>query len=147
MFIDRCCITKGNAKVIKEYSDNVNDKTRLHSGLDIEASEIYSICPGVVTQRFNEGNLVCLTIQYNSNLIFRYRNLSYSDLYVCDMVRTGDNIGRCNNFIHFECISNDHDSIFPVEIFGDKYYKIDPLPYIDGSIQLYQGYGSEVNYI
>ena len=138
-----CMITKGDARVLLPYiSDNRSDMYKLnkgyHTGIDIEASEVYNMYTGTVIQvGIEEDNSYAVTVEYNGDIALRYMNLLKAYVTPGDYIYLGAFIGSANKFVHFEYVNTrKDDSIWPVRVGEKTYYKHDPEVIFDGRLKL-----------
>lgn len=108
------------------------------SGLDIEAKEVYSICPGKVISATNDGAFKhAVTVLVNSNQIVRYTNLQSVNVREGSVISIKTLIGHADKFVRFEyCTASPGDSKWPVRIKSVTMYKQDPLGLLTGRIKL-----------
>ena len=140
--INNCPITKKNSKLLKRWiadskSVEYTQNGGYHTGVDIEASEVYSICAGVCTyvgKSLEERNVV--VIQYDHNTSFRYCNLDKIYIRKGQIINTDEYIGSAHKFVHFEVL-NPENSTWCVRVGNRQYYKHDPIKYLtDSNISL-----------
>lgn len=151
--VENCSITKSSADIIAPYVDNMNDPwyntlKGYHSGVDISATDVYSICEGVVIEvgRNTDGKVV--TIQYNASICVRYCHLQSTDLRLGEAITSGSKIGIADDFVHFEFANNQQlESFWAIRISDLQYYKHNPIQYADGTLTLVDGGRSDVTIV
>lgn len=129
-----CPITKKNSEILQSwYTEDTN-----HTGLDISGDTIYSICYGVVIYVGQAANKTyTVIVQYDREICVSYSNLISVYIESGQMIKQGELLGECEQFVHFEYITTYKDSsIFPVRVGTQTYYKHDPQCIIDGSVLL-----------
>ena len=132
---NNCPITNQNSEILQSWS--IGKKN--HTGVDVQGSDVHSICDGVVIQLGQATNKTyAITVQYSTNQCVRYSNLSSVDVSAGQIVEKGQLLGQCKEFVHFEYLTTyiDSSQIFTVRIGTQTYYKHDPQCIIDGSILL-----------
>ena len=141
--IVNCPITHKDSEVLKDWigdpkSKEYKQNKGYHTGIDIVADNVYSICAGVCTyvgKSSEERNVVI--IQYDHNVSFRYCNLD------AVVVRKGQlieepytqEIGVAHEWVHFEVITTSHSN-WCVRVGGRDYYKQNPISYAKGEESL-----------
>lgn len=138
-----CYITKSTGNILvpwisSEKSEWYQIHHGFHTGLDIEANEIYSWESGVVTQiGQSENNLYSVTVQYSGQISLRYMHLKSVYVNTSDVLFAGSFIGIADKHVHFELLINDpNSSNWPVRIGTITYYKHDPEDLFTGKILL-----------
>lgn len=137
--ITNCPITLIDSKVLRVWVDNSNSKAykisnEYHTGVDVVASEVYSICAGVCTYvgRSSEERNVII-IQYDHNISFRYCNLDEVKIRKGQTVEYKEIIGIAHDWVHFELITTEYSN-WCVRVGNRDYYKHDPLQYASGEV-------------
>lgn len=127
-------ITHGETVILKNFVDNNNVNN--FTGVILSASDVFSICNGVVVQvKQTKDNNTYVCIQYDVNTFFRYMNIVDCDLQEGQTVLRGARIGRANkNRLLFE-YCNLVKSDWPVRVGHITIYKHDPTSYILDDIQ------------
>lgn len=131
---NNCPITNKNSTILRKWI--VGSKN--HTGLDIECSEVHSICDGVVIQCGQSTNKTfsCI-VQYSSKQCVKYSNLNMLSVNAGQIVESGQYIGSCKQYVHFEyLITVQSNPVFPVRVGTQTYFKVDPQCIVDGSIVL-----------
>lgn len=140
-----CPITRTSSAALFPYIDSEDSGWYsiyggYHDGIDIEAKSVHSICQGVVLfigQEYDDNNLYEISIQYDADCCLRYCHLSSVIVNKGDAVYSGSMIGEAKDFVHFEYVSiPKNNSIWPVRIGSQTYYKHNPEQYADGTLQL-----------
>lgn len=146
MIITNCVVTQQDSNVIKEYVDNNRDPLYreykgYHTGIDIEGSYVYSLCPGVVVSvgQMPESSMLSVIVQYDNNNCFVYNNLVDVKVTEGQTVSAYHLLGQCKKYVHFEYI-NSTPSIWPVRVGMVTFYKHNPTTFAT------EGYGSLINY-
>ena len=104
-----------------------------HTGIDLYAYGVYSLCNGVVTSVGNDGKHYAVTVQYNAFASLRYLHLKEPSVDAGQIVQQGFSIGTADKYVHFEYVTREKgDSNWPVRIGTETYYKHDPLDMIGG---------------
>jgi len=141
--IKSCLITKSDSQILKPWIDNKESDdfeyyNELHSGIDLATNLVYTMSSGVVLQvGKSKTGKYAVTIQYDVSTSLRYMNLTSVNMSEGDIVKLGDIVGRCREFVHFEYISiNKENSIWPVHIGTMTYYKHDPSDIAKGNVKL-----------
>lgn len=141
--LEYCPVTRTQSNIIYPYIDSEDNSWYsvyggLHSGVDIDAESIHSICQGVVIFVGNDSeDNVSITIQYDASQCIRYCHLSKSYVSSGDLIENGQLIGEADKFVRFEyCNKTKDNSIWSVRISNLTFYKHNPESYADGSIEL-----------
>ena len=129
--IENCLITNGeSAEIIRGYIDKGE---QYHTGIDITANEVYSICQGIVIDVGKNSDGYAVTVQNNQNECVRYMHLKKSDVKVDEYIYIGTFIGLADKFVHFEYITDSQSKpVWPVRINKLTYYKKDPTEVLTG---------------
>lgn len=108
-----------------------------HTGLDISAATVYSICKGVVLfVGKDEDNKYVVSVQVNNTQCVRYGHLNEVSVIAGQLV-DAHVIGTADQYVHFEyCTTDVSGSIWPVRLGEVTYYKHNPYPVISGEISL-----------
>ena len=142
---NNCPITAKNSIILRKWfigSEN-------HTGIDIECSEVYTICDGVIIQcgQSNNKTFSCI-IQYSSKQCIKYSNLNRLYVDAGQTVESGQYIGTCKQYVHFEyLVTAQSNPVFPVRVGTQTYFKVDPQCIVDGSIVLSGSGLKNVTYI
>ena len=146
MIITNCVVTNSDAEVVKEYVDS--DRSALykvykgyHTGVDLKSSNVYSMCPGVVSivNTMPDSKLLSVVIQFDATNCIIYSNIVNSMVDVGQIVSTYQQIGTCKDFVHFE-YANTVPSRWPVRVGAQTFFKHDPTQL------LIYGYDSIISY-
>ena len=140
--ISNCVLTRSDTSIIRPWyvaSNYFVRRVGIHTGVDVTAESVYALCDGTVmyvgTDPDRKHKVV--VIQYDANSVFRYCNLSSVAVTAGTEVVIGQLVGTADHFVHFEALQLDPPEMqFRVDIYNRNYYKIDPTPYVDGTIQL-----------
>lgn len=134
--IKNCLITKSDCKIIKPFIDNVKSyQYRLykgyHPGIDLECKTVYAPCNiTMLYQGYDEDRRRCIVLQYDGDICLRFSNLSSISLKnEFQKVYKGDELGKCNKFVHFEILSYFIQSDWRVRVLDREYSKLDPTAY------------------
>lgn len=120
---------------IGDKIDTLFKKYGYHTGLDLYANQVYSFASGVVTSIGKSKSYYAVTIQYDAQTSLRYLHLKTVSIGAGQIVQQGFNIGTADTNVHFEYITKDKkDSLWPVRIGTETYYKHNPLNIIGGEI-------------
>lgn len=132
--IRNCLITNSDTKLIKEYGQQDDE---FHTGVDIEANEIFSLSSGVVVHvGKNESEENVVIVSYNKYICVSYGHLQSVDVLFGDPIILGQKIGQANKFVHIELLNiNQQYSTFPVRIGESTFYKFDPTDIVDGTFK------------
>ena len=124
-----------NQYILQYYNDTLPPYV---SGIEIKATEIYSICPGkVIAKSWSFSSKWSVTVLVNSNQIIRYINLHESDVTEGQQLGFRTFIGIANKFVRFEyCTPIQNESKWPVRIKSLTMYKHNPLGLLSGDIKL-----------
>lgn len=134
--LKNCVITHQNSKILKEYDVAAGTKV-YHTGIDIEASDIYSPCYGVcIYNGLVDGQPSC-TIQYSQNICLRYTHLKEVFVSAGSLVEYNQKIGLADKYVHFENLTSERAyPYFRVFFNSDKsyfMYKHDPMLILSGN--------------
>ena len=129
MEVKNCAVTQSDTTITKLYGKQ-KDGT-YHTGVDILATSVYSICNCVVTDVSKEsGGTYIVTGQYDDERSIRYGNLQYTDVSIGQPVRYKSTIGQAVGHVHFEYLERSATNAFPARIGGQTYFKVDPVDVI-----------------
>ena len=138
--VANCPVTLTTSNVLYPYIDDVSHKWyrrygSLHSGVDITAKSVYSICQGVVLfVGQTSDDLKEVTVQYDANRIVRYCHLSDVYVHSGDTVERSELIGYADTFVRFEYATIvQGTSCWTVHINSQTYYKHNPEAYAFGT--------------
>lgn len=137
-------VTNSSLSILYPYVDNIKNEWYkmyggYHTGIDISSKSAYSIVDGVVIQIGQDYQSYSVTVQYDSDNIFRYKNLKSVNVNEGQVIHQSDLVGTCIKFFHFEYASRERSgSIWPVRIGEVTYYKHNPEPIIDGKINIFK---------
>lgn len=151
--LNTCSVTKSATTVLRPFVSSKKDpwydiSNGYNTGCDIAASTVYSICSGVIVQVGKDSKHHVATIQYNRNICIRYTNLSEVSCEAGELIQSGDIVGIADKYTRVECIMRDSDfKLWPVRIGKIQYYKVDPEPYVDGSVLLQDSGMSSVTFV
>ena len=121
-------ITYSNAPILKAWSTDMKD---VHTGVDLQASDVYSYASGVVLAVGNTDNHYCVTVQYDVFNLLRYDNLKSVSVGAGDVVQSGTLIGIADRFVHFEwATKNKNSSKWSVRVGSQIYWKQNPAEMI-----------------
>lgn len=136
-------ITKSETAILKPWIDSkksnlYNSYKTLHSGLDIQAHDVYGFQSGVVTHiGKDEDNYYTVTVQYSSNVSLRYGHMLNVYVKSGEILFVGSYIGISYKYVHFEYVTiSKGNSQWPVRIGSITYYKQNPEPLISGDTVL-----------
>ena len=142
-------ITKSAAKILTPW---INTKTSLwyktyggfHTGLDIEAAEVFSFTAGVVLHIGEDEKYKTVTVQFDVNNSFVYSHLKSVSVKQGDILKQGDRIGTADRHVHFEYISLEENTnpAWIVRVGTVTYYKHNPELVLNGAVKLDAGNGS-----
>lgn len=133
MDILNCRVTKSDTQVTKFFGKQVDGTW--HTGCDITAQNVYSICDGVVINIAKEqSSTFVVTVQYNANRCVRYGNLVSVEVTLGKPIVDGQMVGRAAKSVHFEYCVKDSVSKFPFRVGLSTYYKVDPIDLIADKI-------------
>lgn len=132
MEVKNCAVTQSDTTITKLYGKQ-KDGT-YHTGVDIIATSVYSICNCVVTDISKEpSGTYIVTCQYDDERSIRYGNLASVDISIGQPVRYKATIGHAVGHVHFEYLERSATNSFPVRIGGQTYFKVDPIDVIANS--------------
>ena len=142
MDILNCRVTKSDTQITKFFGKQVDGTW--HTGCDITAHNVYSICDGVVINIAKEqaGTFV-VTVQYDNNRCVRYGNLSDVEVSLGKPIVDGQMVGRAAKSVHFEYCLKNQTSRFPFRVGSATYYKTDPIQIIRDEIA-FMSYGKNM---
>ena len=102
--------------------------SRIYTGTDITADNVYSYASGTVLTVSKEDLLhYCVTIQYDVFNILRYNNLKTVAVGAGETVQNGSLIGTADRFLRFEYATKEQGSSkWPVRVGAQTYWKQDP---------------------
>lgn len=134
-----CPITLKDSEVLKDWigdpkSKEYRQNKGYHTGVDIVAENVYSICAGVCTyvgKSSEERNVVI--VQYDHNVSFRYCNLDVVSVRKGQTVDYQMEVGVAHEWVHFEVITTTF-SDWCVRVGGRDYYKQNPSTYARGAV-------------
>ena len=137
--IVNCLITHKDSEVLKDWigdpkSKEYKQNKGYHTGIDIVADNVYSICAGVCTyvgKSSEERNVVI--VQYDHNTSFRYCNLDVVSVRKGQIVDYHAELGVAHEWVHFEVITTTF-SDWCVRVGGRDYYKQNPSIYARGEV-------------
>ena len=141
MIIKNCPITKKDSNVKLEYivdetSKYVLDSKSIHTGVDIECENVYSVFDGVVIQCCMLDDHMSMIVQYNGSYCVRYSNMKSCELIVGHLVKNGDLLGSADEFVHFELLSTVRSSSGTKVTVGSlRLFKIDPMDVVCGKMK------------
>lgn len=120
---------------IGDDTDTLFKEHGYHTGLDLYANQVYSFTSGVVTSIGKDKSHYAVTVQYDAQTSLRYLHLKTVSIGAGQIVQQGFNIGIADKYVHFEYVTkNKEDSLWPVRIGTETYYKHNPLDIIGGEI-------------
>lgn len=118
---------------ICDASDILFNEHGYHTGLDLYTNQVYSFASGIVISIGKNKSHYAVTVQYDAHASLRYLHLSTVSIGVGQVVQQGFNLGMADRYVHFEYITkNRDDSLWPVRIGTETYYKHNPLDMIGG---------------
>lgn len=134
-----CKITNTSTQIRLPYIDDITTTYLLgsgyHSGIDLYADTIYSICPCVCTYvGYDDQDKNVIIVQYDASTSFRYANLKDVSVEPGDIIESGQELGHADKFVHFEYL-NRQPSKWCVRVGHESYYKHDPISYVMGEVK------------
>lgn len=145
MDILNCRLTGSDSTITKSFGKQ-KDGT-FHTGCDIVADSVYSVCTSVVVNIAKEkNNTFIVTAQYDSDRCVRYGNLSELAVKLGQPIVDGQLVGHAAKSVHFEYCVKSQQSKFPFRVGSQTYYKIDPYEVIGGSRSLSMSSVDKKNY-
>lgn len=141
--IDYCPITQSPATVLAPWfvvPDYYEKHINISTGIDILATDIYSICDGTVVYVGVDpkSKLWVAIIQYDVDTLFCYSHLESLNVTLGEYIHNKSQIGSAFQYVTFERLQREEPDIrFPVLVNGFCYYKVDPTEYADGSVLIY----------
>lgn len=138
--ITNCAITQTDSTILNYWiddtkSDEYKKHGGYHSGVDIEATDVYALCSCVCTYvGEDEYDQKVVIVQYDANTSFRYANLSRVDVVGGQIITYEDQIGVADEFVHFELLTRE-ESQWIVRVGKETYYKHDPISYVRGEYE------------
>ena len=114
------------------------DTEPYNTGLNISATEIHSICPGViyfVGRDEDDSEYYVVDVLVNDNQLIRYCHLKSVTVEEGSSITTGEYLGETSKYIRLEYCTL-AESRWPVRVYGSVYYKHDPSGLLDNSLQL-----------
>lgn len=127
---------------VKDHTEHIlryysNAKPPYVSGLEIKASNVYSISPGTVIAVGLKSSKYEVTVLVNDNQIVRYTNLKSINVVEGQNITFSSLVGVADKFVRFEyCTTNKGTGSWPVRIKSLTMYKQDPIGLVTGDIQL-----------
>lgn len=122
-------VTQSAATITKLYGKQ-KDGT-YHTGVDIIATSVYSICDCVVTDiRKDSDGTYTVTCQYDTERAVRYSNLVTVDVSLRQPVKYKSVIGSADGHVHFEYLELSSRNTFPVRVRATTFFKVDPIDVI-----------------
>ena len=132
--IKNCKLTHTNAEILQQW--DVSDPNSYHTGIDIDAIQVYSISSGVVIESdIDIDNRYVVTVQYNKDTILRYMHLQSMHVVLGQVITVNTSIGIADKFLHFEYATTTYSN-WPVRIGDLNYYKHDPYFVAIGDVPL-----------
>ena len=102
--------------------------------IDVYCESVYSITYGKIVYIGKFNNRYVVNVQCNRNEIIRYGNLKRVNVEVTQTVSIGQLIGIPDKFVQFEyCTLWKGNSVNPVRVNTNRYYKQDPTDILNGS--------------
>lgn len=141
LFVDYRKITDLDFKITCPWIDGSDRKLHqrfktLHTGVDIPAKNVFAYSQGIVIGIGVQDDVYFVTVQFDSENIFRYCHLKSVDVSINDIVQEGDLIGAAKKHLHFEWATTSESSKFAAW-FGDvTYYKQNPERLFSGEVVL-----------
>lgn len=106
-----------------------------HTGLDIFADDVYSVCKGVVLFVGNNGKHKSVSVQIDANQCVRYCNLLEVYVEPGQAIVLDTHVGKADKFIHFEYCTRTRPIfshvVSNVRIGTQTYYKQNPRTFIE----------------
>ena len=139
--IKDCKITQSDAEVLRTWVDDNQSSDykkyrEYHTGVDLKATSVFTICPCVCTYiGRDEYDKNVVIVQYDAYRSFRYANLESVSVSQGSALTTGTQLGIADKFVHFELLTRD-ESMWPVRVWREDYYKQNPMEYVRGEIGL-----------
>lgn len=135
MIIKNCNLTQSDVEVFTDGDKCFGVyKNSVHTGVDIKATSVFSICQGVVIAVYNNDKTHSVIVQYDRNVFFRYSNLLSVDVTKGQTIQQDDKIGDCKS-VHFEYLRKDKVGLdVIINLFGVRVYPNDPVPILSGQI-------------
>lgn len=118
---------------------------KFHTGVDIEAENVFTVYRGRVVYIGNEDSGRTVVVQTGSSFCVCYKRMKYVTLNLNDLVEKWALVGVADKYVHVEVYTKDV-TIFPVRIGTDEWYKINANAILDGSLQPLANYAYEQNY-
>lgn len=110
----------------------------VHTGVNINCKNVYSICDGVVidSAKYINGNMVL--IQYDKTICFLYSMIRESFVVPGQLVRKSTILGTTDDFLHFEYLRTDNNPLSVTFIYKSvALHPNDPIQVLDGSYNFY----------
>lgn len=129
MVIPNCGITGQDSKVLKDCVMSKNSVfytiyKGYHTGVDLEATQVYSLYDGVVV-KIGKNNLGCsVIVQTGSSFCISYGNLKDVSLREGQSISSGDVLGSVDKKVHVEYYTTKQSS-WPVRVGTRTWYKND----------------------
>lgn len=141
-----CIITHRDSKVLKSYI--IDDKKEYHTGIDLEASEVYCPCCGVVIQACQVDDHQSVVVQYSGNISLRFTHLREVCVKPGELVDFNQVIGTADKYVHFEYLTSEQNTpSFRVYVAqGLALYKHDPRLVLDKNI-IFDNYIAKMQYV
>mgnify|MGYP003295628889 CR=1 FL=1 len=120
MRILNCRLTKSNTNVTKFFGKQ-GDRT-WHTGCDVEAHNVYSLCDGVVINiAYEQKHTSIVTVQYSKNRCVRYGNLASVEVSIGQPIVDGQLVGKASKSVHFEYCVKDEVSQLSTSYLDEKW--------------------------
>ena len=150
MIITNCAITMCDSELLRQCvmsKDNPEFKKtgQFHTGLDIVASNLFTVYRGRIVFIGNEDSGRTVVVQTGSSFCVCYKRLKQVTVNLNDLVEKWTLVGVADKYVHVEVYTKDY-SDFPVRIGNDNWYKADANMILDGSLQSLADYAYKQNY-
>lgn len=140
MVISNCEITKQDSQVLKPCVMSTNDEEykvtgQFHTGIDLSGNDIYSVYSGTVVYTGEDESGKCVVVQTGSSFCITYKHLDTVDVRMGQNINGGGRLGACLKYVHVELLQKTN-SFWPVRIGSDTWYKQNPEPIFERSLDV-----------
>ncbi len=139
MVISNCEITKQDSEILRSCVMDKNSqeykKTRqFYTGVDLTATDVYSAYQGTVVLIGKDEHGQNVIVQTGSSFCINYSHMTNIDVRAGQQISARDRLGLANKYVHVELLQS-AQSYWPVRISSATWYKHDPQPIFDKTLQ------------
>ena len=139
--IQNCSITHQDSDILLPFIDDIGspeyrlNNKNLHDGINIQCTRVYTPCNAVVLQSCKLLDGFCIILQYSNEICLRFTHLVESYVVAGQLIEVDTEIGRCDDFVHFEYLRvDDYEPRWLVRIGPIQLYKHNPNDVFNGEI-------------